>query len=360
MEYRRFVLAVLWFTAGFVVLAACFNFMIDPASLFHPDGERGAAVILSERGDIGVMGKDYDDRFLQKYRISLEKQRQIEWLVVGSSRAMLVSEPMLGPELINLSVSGASVEDLVALLHIGANRISPRNILIEIDPWLFNVNNGQVSWKSLAPEYSLALDELGLGRAGSASSAMASSGAVDKYLQLISLDYFKASMKRRLIEGASRPRFFRVPPFVELPAEYVVNRRDGSRVYERESYKRSLAEVRASALNDGRPPAYSLAGYQRISPDVLAILDAVIRKYQSNVKIALLLSPYHPITFKMIADRYPMVNEAEAVVRALAAKYNLKLVGSYDPAAAGCVETEFFDGLHPMDSCIRKIIQSLR
>ena len=37
----------------------------------------------------------------------------------------------------------------------------------------------------------------------------------------------------------------------------------------------------------------------------------------------------------------------------------ITIVGSYDPSKLGCEDKDFYDGLHPKSSCMKKIFLSI-
>jgi hypothetical protein len=45
--------------------------------------------------------------------------------------------------------------------------------------------------------------------------------------------------------------------------------------------------------------------------------------------------------------------------RKIAKQNNIQLIGSYDPKRVGCNESEFYDGMHPKESCMKKVIKEL-
>jgi hypothetical protein len=66
----------------------------------------------------------------------------------------------------NHGVSGATIEDDIAILELYLeNGPAPRTIIIDVDPWILNANNRQMSWMTLKGEY-----ENGTRRIGAAST----------------------------------------------------------------------------------------------------------------------------------------------------------------------------------------------
>ena len=45
----------------------------------------------------------------------------------------------------------------------------------------------------------------------------------------------------------------------------------------------------------------------------------------------------------------------EGKVHNIAKQYKIQVIGSYNPNNIGCLENEFYDGAHPMDTCLMKL-----
>jgi len=104
-----------------------------------------------------VISTNMDERKFSLYRIEyLNTKRDI--LVLGSSRIMQVkSSPILG-NLLNLAVSGASIEDQITLGIKALTKFTPKVVYLSADPWLFNENSGQTRYKSINENYNEALN----------------------------------------------------------------------------------------------------------------------------------------------------------------------------------------------------------
>ena len=102
-----------------------------------------------------------DERIFTKERIIYENNNP-QVLVVGSSRIMQLGENELKKNTLNLSVSGASIEDNIAIIEMALEKFNPEIIYLGADPWLFNVNNNQNRWKSLKSEYYRSISNIDL------------------------------------------------------------------------------------------------------------------------------------------------------------------------------------------------------
>ena len=52
----------------------------------------------------------------------------------------------------------------------------------------------------------------------------------------------------------------------------------------------------------------------------------------------------------------PIFIAVEEDYKNLAAQYGIELTGSYDPSKVGDKTKKLFDGLHPNDSCMKKVL----
>lgn len=66
---------------------------------------------------------------------------------------MQLAENELKQKTLNLSVSGATIEDQIAITEMALEKFNPRTIYLAADPWLFNAVNGQKRWRSIKSEY---------------------------------------------------------------------------------------------------------------------------------------------------------------------------------------------------------------
>ena len=78
-----------------------------------------------------------------------------------------------------------------------------------------------------------------------------------------------------------------------------------------------------------------------------------------GVDITIFLAPYHPYVYKHMVELgdKKIVSDVEHYLRTMAKNNNLTVKGSYDPSRSDCVEEEFYDGMHPKESCVNRIFQ---
>jgi hypothetical protein len=241
-------------------------------------------------------------------------------------------------------VSGASIEDDIAIVSLATNKFHPKRLIIGVDPWLFNAKSGQDRWRSLNKEYINAVSEFN-------SSALIS---IDRQLKVPVSDvnrlsggvldfYEKINLAKTYVED-DRP----------LPYKDII-RRDGSRVYNTAYSNRSQEEIGRGfddLLN------YAMESYS-FSPRSLYLFEKFLEYYKQKYEIILVLSPYHPELYKRIKKEKKIIIDTENQFRDLAKKANIKIIGAYDPIKVGCSSADFYDGMHPKDVCMELVLKEL-
>ncbi|MGC8604151.1 MAG: hypothetical protein ACP5VS_10720, partial [Desulfomonilaceae bacterium] len=124
MKSKSYVRTVIFVFLTLCIFGAIIAFIGDSAHLFHSEYEKKIAESLNSNHFVeGVT--NYDERLVQKYRLNgLPDGSKLNTIILGSSRTMEISEDLFRKKTINLSVSGAGIEDYLALYHL-AKRFEP-------------------------------------------------------------------------------------------------------------------------------------------------------------------------------------------------------------------------------------------
>ncbi|RYG17049.1 MAG: hypothetical protein EOO07_11930 [Chitinophagaceae bacterium] len=174
-----------------------------------------------------VVDRNYDERKFQIFRILLEPTDP-ETLVLGSSRVLQIGKDVLSSNSLNLGVSGASLEDLIALADVASSKFNSRQIIIGIDPWLFNSNSYQDRWQSIREEFNNALKKLD----AESKLELVEKSSFTNISQLVNYAYTFASIKqikKDLEKGDIFERTFLSSGHSLESADLVL--RDGTRTY---------------------------------------------------------------------------------------------------------------------------------
>ncbi|HUP88519.1 MAG TPA: acyltransferase [Longimicrobiales bacterium] len=325
---RRFVFAG---SATVSILLASFGF-VSSRSDFSNEPYLAKQLAFST----AVYASNMNEREFVRSRIRYESLTP-NTIVLGSSRIMQIGRHNDEDDVLNLAVSEASVEDLVAIGTAAVKRFNPNNVLVGVDPWLFNAKSGHNKWKTLETEYFSALSQLGMLEGNESASS-----AID-----------------RLTPGAKLYRYINVAQVRapnDSPSYMDKIRRDGSRVYNVSYAGRSQSEVARDVARDATKVAnYAMSPYE-FSEKSKEVFEKFIATLSGHRNVVLVLSPYHPVLFDFMKHQRPEFIDIERKFREVSSAYGIHIVGSYDPSIVGCDSGEFFDGMHPKDSCMKKVL----
>jgi peptidoglycan/LPS O-acetylase OafA/YrhL len=282
-----------------------------------------------------IYSQNCDDRIFVKNRVAFEKMNP-EAIAIGSSRLMQASSNGIGLNLLNLSVSGASLEDLIAIWELSSRKFNPDYVFLGTDPWIFNSNSRQSRWMSLGGEYRFALSKLGFD---------------------IKIESYKNKNKSIFNYCANKVyKSINIKVNIandDLPSWQDKIRKDGSRVYNFVYANKSIKDIERGLK---KCASYGMANYS-YSNEARLIFEKFVSNLKSqNRKVVFVLSPYHPkMNNIMRSEEKKLYCEMESVFRNIAASYDIQVVGSYDPFIVGSGAEDFYDGMHPKDSCMNKV-----
>jgi len=284
-----------------------------------------------------------DDRQFIKNRILVETL-DVKNLVIGSSRIMKISNKNFNQQVLNLGVSGASIQDHIAITEMALEKFDPNKIFLGADPWLFNKYNNQLRWNSISDEYKLSLKNI------------LSMNKDNKVLKNVNLNESYNFYERSL---ESLYNFLNIRKLGLEQTENNINNstkdiilRDGSRV----SGKKEIQEkINTTVIK------YSMDKYE-FSEEYYRIYKRFI-EYLINIhnkEVVLVLSPYYLPSYKSTIKAKPFYLDLEKKFKELSKITNAQIIGSYDASVIGCKENEFHDSMHPKDSCIMRITKQIK
>jgi hypothetical protein len=342
---RGFLLKTVLLFLPLIITLVLVNYFSDSANLFDNSYERKIAQIISEGYNVTNIS-NYDERLVQKELVRLKKTSP-DIIVVGSSRTMLItSHHFNGYSLMNNSVSGASIEDIIAVYQLYADKsFYPKKIILGIDPWTFNENNDQMRWKSLTHEYNRFH-----------GNDKQPNNSNNKYKELFSISYFQSSIKflPKRLNGNSQP-------LATSKSLNVSNTKlaDGSLVYSKLYRDATSEQVTSKANRFIQNDIYSLTKFNTISERIYSDFALLINSLKNNnIEIILFLTPYHPTVYELIKRKYPMVLKTEDLIIEFANENKLTLFGSFNPSKIGLDKEHFYDGMHCNENGIELILQS--
>jgi hypothetical protein len=343
---RLFLRNIIIYNLPILLIVFFVNLFIDPASLFRGIELQIAKYISSGFNITGVL--NIDERILQKKIIENMKTTP-KTVILGSSRIMMVGQKFYGAKSHNNGVSGASLEDIIAIYQIYMlNGKKADKFVIGIDPWLFNKNNEQIRWLSIKSDYDLYYSEY--------SNSIISNLPFHKYSQLVSPSYFQASIatllknEKKNLPVATNERF----------NNSLTRLTDGTITYGNELRNTSKGKVEDSAKNYINGDVYSIEKFNKISEKIQTEFENfIIILLQNGVEIEFLIMPYHPIVWSYIGknDKYKTVKEVESYIYEFSERHKIKVVGSYNPEQFKLSNDDFYDGMHLSPDGIEKVIK---
>lgn len=334
------------------LLVASVNYYGDAAGLFDNNIEKEMVKIIKDGYHVTNIHKDgrsnYNVRFFQRELIKNCSSKP-DIMVLGSSKTMLINTDCFnGQTVMNNSVSGGSVEDMLAIYQMHKENGSlPKKALIGIAPWLFNANNNQKRWRLFKNEYN---------RFHNAETSKFD--GYFKYGQLLSCSYFQSSIKN-LPTALSRKGA--PTPTDEKYNEELTRLADGSLIYGREYREKHPGEIQEQVITQAKGRRiYSVENFSEISRKSWQEFSSLLNRLKSDgVAIAFILTPYHPIFYEKIKADYPMVLETEKMILELARRENFTTYGSFDPSKLGLDGSYFYDSMHCNEEGTSKILANI-
>lgn len=350
---KKFLLKTI-FLLPIPVLLVSINYFIDPAHIFSSRFEEGVARHLLNGMNVTNV-YNYDERLLQKHYIE-GLNNEPEVVVLGSSRIMLIGSSFFpGNRLVNNGVSGGQIEDMMAIFNLYLKKdFMPKKVVLGLDPWMLNDNNGDMRWLSLKDDYLDMARKLHV----EVPDSLPTSGKNTKYGELVSLDYFQHSVRTALKFGANR----------YSPTRQSVNDglgytrlTDGSICYDKQYRGRTSAEIELTVNSYiGLKPIYLLGSFSHLSGREIEQLEKFIDfLVEKRIEVILFLAPYHPKVYNFLLSdaQYKLLSGSEGYFKALATRKKLDIFGSFAPDKYKLDGSYFYDGMHFKEEAIPLILK---
>jgi len=316
------------------------NFFGDAGALFY---NKKIYLNISKsllKGEYVNINLNIDERLLQKSLI--ENQKTIPGtIILGSSRVMQINNSILKKDgFFNHGVSGASIEDIAAILELYQKKYNkiPENVILGLDPWSLNSNNGQKRFISLNNEYQSFFYYKNILNKDIIKQKIV------EWKQLISPSYFYSSA--RLFFSLRSP----VNIFTYLKTGISLRLPDGSTLYDKSYIDRTQNQVLKEAQRYILGDIYSVEEFNNIDALKKRELNFIILYLIKNkCNVTLYLSPYHPIVYDFLkkTSKYNNIFQSESLFQDLAHKNDLNIKGSFSPYNLNLTSKDFLDGMHP-------------
>lgn len=342
--------------ANFLLLSTVlsFNLYIDSLGLVSKNSYLDNAAKDLSRGKIIAGLKNFDERIFRKKTIE-NLNIDLEWIAVGSSRTMQLRQRMfsdINAKFHNYSVSGASIEDYLGLIQVHKNKFKtlPKNIILGVDPWIFNENSGQKRYMSLNKEYEQFLEILNYPKKESKVNK--------RVLKLFSMEYFLKNIKfvkKNLSNGLKG--YYIVE---DINSDMLTREPDGAIQYPLKKRFPNSQEVKKAAISYTQGKVYSLEKFTKLSNQELFKKFLIYLK-KNGVNIYIYLPPYNPYSYDLLIkkEQYKIILKVEKYVHSIGKELNIPIIGSYNAHLLNLKNEDFFDAMHSLDNVYEELFKNI-
>lgn len=359
--YKQYLLLLMLTTFSLLGIVSLINYEIDPASIYQDLDEGNtnlenvfASKLLRSSNGLLWPNNSWDERDIKS---SLAKNNNIntKCAVIGSSHVMQISSfrnyaslKRVCPSIMNLGVSGGTLEDYLALSYILANKNNkPKTIVFGIAPWALDLDRDS-RWERYKKSYYLMKEQL----ESNISSGNDYNSKIKYIVNLINPQYFYRSLQtigktKTKFEIVEAPKFnlsHGIKEPVILP--------DGSHVYS----KKYISDSDSSIIPIGGSNYKIKVGSQSSDASILLFKNLVHFLHSVDINVVILMTPYHHNVWEnKNSVTTQALLEVEALIWQLGKELNVDILGSYNPYKIGCDADEFYDFMHAKDKCLSKI-----
>ena len=346
MRLLRLILKGLLIALPAVLLLVTVNYTVDGTAVLQGDKfERQIADAWQSGNAVGNFTNAINERSVMRLYVD-QLDEPLDTLVLGSSRCMQITQQIAGTEgaFFNSGMTGADHKDVLSTFYLFARSGKlPRHLIIGMDPWVLFDSDAALNFRSDDNLYREFLNEcLGYDVEYQPEDhslrrkALTSPG----YFQENLLYYFSEHPEEESPD---------ILPNYELDYDFEIRLADGTQYYSKETRLATQDVVDYNALVMTSVDYAQLYQFTEVSERLAGEWESFLRyAVQHGVDVTLVLTPFHPIYWEKLAvdPDYTGVAAAEQTARQIAARLGIAVYGSYDPSAAWCTGTDFYDGLH--------------
>ncbi len=338
---KKFICIIVTFFVTIFGGIAFINYTLDPSHVYHSQDYIDRVIEGIKKG-YNVEGiTDIDERIYKLRFAELHKGENFDYLAIGSSRVMTVSEDILhGSSLLNLSISSCQIEELIALYQICKDfNIHAPHLLISADPYIFNGHYRDDRWKCLGDYVN---EFMGKDVTGERMDW-------DIVWNLFSISYFKTALQSSLTDNNNLK-------YVKTAInEGETFRTDGSFCWSKSVREAPLAIVDKKALTTH---FHLFNNFDVISEERVALFTKLLETIQADgTKVHFVCSPFHPLFYKKLLKQKGAL-AAFDFFESYAKNNNIQLIGSFNPEDNGLTGADFYDGPHVRKEVLDKIVEA--
>lgn len=326
-DMKRFLIYAFIIVVPILTGIGIVNYVVDPAHVLNKQMQRFIADGIGQGYSITNL-INQDERIFKRNVAEVYSKDTIDYLILGPSQIMTITSPVDSITVLNLGVSACRIQDYLAFYEICKEYgIHYVNVLVAIDPSLFNEEFVDVRWKSNSQYYyrfKNRKDEIKI---------------VDDFEKLFSVSYFQEAIKSL---QSSEPQ---MEPCYTKETENINSTYDcfGSLTYG-ETY-REMAQSKTDSLASNELHG-SFANYNSLSMSTQKDFELLFDSLRiTGANIYIVESPYHPMLYDRLMESKGFCQAVEYIEQ-FAVTNNIRLCGTYNPSDAGLKNESFYDGAH--------------
>jgi hypothetical protein len=331
---------------------AAANYRLAPLS-YSADAQAKVAGALASGGNYAVFDLNLDMRGLRREHIA-RLGAAPEVVVLGASHWQEAHAELLpGRRFYNAHVHRDYYEDLLAVVEmlVRHDRL-PKTLIMSIRDLTFAPIERRTDtlWLTALPDYRAMAERLGID-----SHSWFETWPTRRWFALLSLPTLWDNARRWLsAHTLPGPVSARAPPTLDvLLADGSISWSQAHRARFTAARARTEVEI-AAAAREAQAPA--------IDPAAVTAVDRLLGLLsERGVRVVLIHPPFNPDFHDRIeGSAYGVgLRQVEAVAARLAEAHGATVVGSFDPAVAGCTPSMFIDAEHSGPACLQRVLDQV-
>jgi len=364
--YKKYIKKSILIFSILIFSIMLINFTVDPGEIYLKKiiADKKAAEFSDElfNSQYGIIQSGWNERLIKT--TLARRSGEFDCIIVGSSHIMQISSirntgkiKTQCSKLLNLGVSGGSIEDIAIFSYLILNNPTlPKRVFIDIDPWSlkFNMDSRHGAYQELYNSMNILLQD---------KSSVSTSYYLKGLKNLINGEYlyysleslFGKNKKQSSLKSIFNKKITSPTTSFSYKEGYKesLTLPDGSHLYSSSYIKKQKTNNPNITLGGGD---YKITGkiYEQTAVDYL---QKLLYLYELNhVNVSFILTPYHPNVFKKgdtKAVQFIRIIEEKTIQ--LAKINNIKIYGSFFPEKIGCNSNEYFDFMHATNECLNRI-----
>lgn len=367
MNHRNQITAFFICLILIVVSIYTINAWVDVSGM----GSQNKVSMLAKKqieGKTLVSSKAFDQRAWVRSTI-LERKSCPDLLILGSSTVGALSQDMFKDSMLNLWLTGPTIEDYEAIYSILSEaRCAPKKIVIGIDPWFVNRNMVSDRWKTLIDDYwnyhhqgdSFGKYRIVVGRTWSKFKDRLSFITTRESVQLLLKK--KSTQNDQIVLVDSKLADVCNSKLLETFPDggREVNLRGSDGHFENcQQFLPSDDEVTKIAETYLSRNMHNVMDWHEVNMDSINRLHELVGKFSHGSKVMLVMPPYHPITYDLLLKNGVIKANLQKMNGELS-KFGVEFMNLQNPNEIGCSAQDFDDSHHSSEVCLEKIAERIR